>query len=330
MPRMSILVTGGAGYVGSATVDLLRARGEHVVVVDDLVHGHREALDEDVPLFVGRVGDRSLIERVCREFSVDACVHFAARCYVGESVTEPRRYFEDNVADSTALLGALLDRGVTRVVFSSTCATYGEPRQVPMTEEHVQEPVNPYGWSKLFVERILRSYDAAYQLRFCALRYFNAAGATARRGEHHDPETHLIPIVLDVAAGRRSHVSVFGNDYPTPDGTAIRDYVHIEDLGRAHLLAIDHLRAGGMSTLCNLGTGQGHSVLEVIDAARALTGKPIAVEMGARRAGDPPRLVAAAARAARELGWRPERAELADIIESAWRWRREHPQGYAR
>jgi UDP-glucose 4-epimerase len=330
MPRMSILVTGGAGYVGSVTVDLLRARGEELVVIDDLRHGHRDALDADVPLFVGRVGDGALVQRVCREFSVDACVHFAARCYVGESVTEPRRYFEDNVSDSTALLGGLLDQGVKHVVFSSTCATYGEPRQVPMAEDHAQEPVNPYGWSKLFVERILRSYDAAYGLRFCALRYFNAAGATAKRGEHHDPETHLIPIVLDVAAGKRSHVSVFGNDYPTPDGTAIRDYIHIEDLGRAHLLAIDRLRAGAASELCNLGTGQGHSVLEVINAARAVTGKPIAVEMGPRRAGDPPRLVAAAGLAERVLGWRPGRADLAGIIETAWTWRLAHPQGYAR
>jgi UDP-glucose-4-epimerase GalE len=330
MRRMSILVTGGAGYVGSVTVDLLRARGEHVVVVDDLRHGHRDALDEDVPLLVGSVGDRALIERACREFSVDACVHFAARINVGESVTDPRRYFEDNAAESTTLLGALLDRGVKHVVFSSTCAVYGEPRQIPIPDDHGQDPVNPYGWSKLLIERVLRSYDAAYGLRFCALRYFNAAGATAKRGEHHAPETHLIPIVLEAAAGCRRSVSVFGDDYPTPDGTAVRDYVHIEDLGRAHLRSLDYLRGGGASELCNLGTGEGHSVLEVIDTVRAITGQPVAVEIGPRRAGDPPRLVASAERAARVLGWRPERAELADIIASAWQWRVAHPTGYAR
>jgi UDP-glucose 4-epimerase len=327
---MAILVTGGAGYVGSVTVDLLRARGEQVVVVDDLRYGHRDALEADVPLFVGRVGEREVVQRACREYSVDACVHFAARCYVGESVTDPRRYYEDNVSDTTSLLGTLLDAGVRNIVFSSTCATYGVPRQVPIPDDHDQNPVNPYGWSKLFVERILRGYDAAYGLRFCALRYFNAAGATEKRGEHHDPETHLIPIVLEVASGRRPHVSVFGDDYPTPDGTAIRDYTHIEDLGRAHLRAVDHLRAGGASELCNLGTGTGHSVLEVINVVRAVTGRPITVQMSARRAGDPPCLVAAAGRAQRVLAWRPERADLAGIIESAWRWRLAHPQGYAR
>jgi UDP-glucose 4-epimerase len=325
---MAVLVTGGSGYIGSVTVDLLRARGEEVVVVDDLERGHREALDPDVPLYKGRVGDEALIRRVCREHRVDACVHFAALCYVGESVTEPRRYYERNVCDSAGLVGALLDAGVARFVFSSTCATYGEPAQVPIPDDHPQAPVNPYGWSKFFVERMLRSYDVADGLRFFALRYFNAAGATARRGEHHNPETHIIPIVLDVAAGARPHVTVFGDDYPTPDGTAIRDYIHIEDLGAAHLAALDRLRAGAASDLCNLGTGTGYSVLQVIDTARAVTGKPIALQKGPRRPGDPPRLVADASRASRVLGWTPRRPELASIIESAWKWRLEHPRGY--
>jgi UDP-glucose 4-epimerase len=325
---MAVLVTGGSGYIGSVTVDLLRARGEEVVVVDDLERGHREALDPDVPLYQGLVGDEALIGRVCREHRVDACVHFAARCYVGESVEHPRRYYERNVSDSAGLVGALMDAGVNRFVFSSTCATYGEPTQVPIPDDHPQAPVNPYGWSKFFVERMLRSYDAAYGLRFFALRYFNAAGATARRGEHHDPETHIIPLVLDVAAGTRPHVTVFGEDYPTPDGTAIRDYIHIEDLGAAHLAALDRLRAGSASDLCNLGTGTGYSVLEVIDTARTVTGKPITVQKGPRRPGDPPRLVADASRAARVLGWKPQRPALASIIESAWKWRLEHPRGY--
>jgi UDP-glucose 4-epimerase len=327
---MSILVTGGTGYIGSVTVDLLRARGEEVVVIDDVERGHREALDPDVPLYPGSVGDRVLVERVCRHHDVDACVHFAALCYVGESVQDPRRYYERNVAEGAGLFAALLDAGVKRVVFSSTCATYGEPAEVPIPDDHPQHPSNPYGWSKLFLERILRSYDAAYGLKFCALRYFNAAGATSRRGEHHEPETHLIPIVLEVAAGRRPHVSVFGSDYPTPDGTAIRDYIHVEDLGAAHLLALDHLRRGGASELCNLGTGTGHSVLEVIETARRVTGRPIAVETGPRRPGDPARLVARAERAERILGWRPRLVDLAEIVESAWRWHLIHPLGYGR
>jgi len=327
---MAILVTGGSGYIGSVTVDLLRARGDEIVVLDDLARGHREALDSDVPLYQGSVGDRALVQRLCREHRIDACVHFAALCYVGESVQDPRRYFERNVCDSAGLVGALADAGVRTFVFSSTCATYGEPAQVPIPDDHPQAPVNPYGWSKLFLERLLASYDAAYGFRFCALRYFNAAGATEKRGEHHDPETHLIPLVLDVAAGRRPHITVFGDDYPTPDGTAIRDYIHIEDLGAAHLLALDRLRAGGESLLCNLGTGQGFSVLEVIEAARAVTGRPIAVEKGPRRPGDPPRLVANAVRAARALGWSPKHADLRTIIDTAWRWRLAHPHGYAR
>lgn len=325
---MSILVTGGAGYIGSVTVDLLRARGEHVVVLDDLRRGHREALDAEVPLYTGSVGDRTLVARVCHEHTIEACVHFAALAYVGESVTDPRIYFERNVGDTMGLLGGLLDAGVKRFVFSSTCATYGEPVEVPIPDEHPQSPANPYGWTKLFVERILKTYDPAYGLKFVALRYFNAAGATDKRGEHHEPETHLIPLVLDVAAGQRPHISVFGSDYPTPDGTAIRDYIHIEDLGDAHLRALDHLRRGGASECLNLGTGNGFSVLEVIETARKVTGRPVEAKIGPRREGDPARLVAKAGKAERVLGWKPKNMDLSSIVESAWRWKQKHPRGY--
>ena len=325
---MALLVTGGAGYIGSVTVDLLRSAGEQVVVLDDLVMGHRSAVDADVPFYQGQVGDRALVDRILGEHRIDACVHFAALAAVGESVEHPRRYYAGNVGQGIALLDQLLAGGVRRFVFSSTCATYGEPQGGAISEEHPQSPTSPYGWSKLMVERILRTYDEAYGLRFVALRYFNAARATPRRGEDHDPETHLIPIVLDVAAGKRSHVSVFGSDYPTPDGTAIRDYIHVSDLASAHRLALEHLRRGGASELLNLGTGTGNSVLEVLESARRTTGLPVESRMSPRRAGDPARLVAAAARVRSVLGWQPEHASIDDIVASAWQWRQAHPNGY--
>jgi UDP-glucose 4-epimerase len=282
-----------------------------------------------VPFHHGRVGDRALVGRIVEEHGVDACIHFAALAYVGESVTQPARYWENNVSEGVALLGALVEAGVRRFVFSSTCATYGEPRQVPIPEDHPQWPANPYGWSKLMLERTLASYSEAYGLRYAALRYFNAAGATEKLGEHHEPETHLIPLVLDAAAGRRSHIAVFGTDYPTPDGSAIRDYVHVLDLAEAHALALGYLVKGGASAAFNLGTGQGHSVLEVIEAARRVTGRPIEVRLEDRRAGDPAQLVSAGGRAGSVLGWQPRHAGLETIVESAWRWRQAHPEGYA-
>jgi UDP-glucose 4-epimerase len=325
---MAILITGGAGYIGSVTAAWLCEAGEDVVILDDLRRGHRAALPDGAPFHEGRVGDRALVGRIVAEHAVDACIHFAALAYVGESVSKPALYFENNVAEGIALLGALVDGGVRRFVFSSTCATYGEPREVPIPEDHPQSPANPYGWSKLMLERTLASYSEAYGLRSVALRYFNAAGATAKLGEHHEPETHLIPLVLDVAAGRRSHVAVFGTDYPTPDGTAIRDYVHVLDLAAAHALALDHLRAGGASDAFNLGTGTGHSVLEVIESARRVTGRAIEARPEGRRAGDPARLVAAGGRSGSVLGWQPRHADLGEIVESAWRWRLAHPEGY--
>ena len=319
---MSILITGGAGYIGSVTTELLRARGESVVVLDNLSRGHRDAVATGVPFYEGNAGDRELVMRIVREHNIDACIHFAAFAYVGESVKQPDLYYENNVEQGIRLLGALLATGVRRFVFSSTCATYGEPQRIPIEEDHAQMPTNPYGWSKLFLERIMSDYDRSYQLRFVALRYFNAAGATAQRGERHDPETHLIPLVLNAAHGESKHVTVFGDDYPTKDGTCVRDYIHVSDLAAAHALALDYLRAGNASTAINLGNGQGYSVLEVIEAARTVTKRDIGIDMQGRRAGDPSHLVADAAKARAVLGWQPQHTDLAAIIGSAWEWRK--------
>src|SRR5262249_2889517 len=252
---------------------------------------------------------------------VKSCIHFAALGYVGESVEMPARYFENNVAEGIALLGALLDGGVNRFVFSSTCATYGEPMTVPMSEQHPQQPTNPYGWSKLFIERIMQAYDVAYGLKFVALGYFNAAGATHRLGEDHQPETHLVPNVLAAAQGEIPAVSVFGNDYPTEDGTPVRDYIHVEDLGRAHILALEYLEAGGQSQCINLGNGRGYSVLQVIEAAPEVTRGRIGTKVLSRRPGDPSHLVADASKAAELLGWKPLYPDLTSILRSDWEWR---------
>ncbi|HEX8144618.1 MAG TPA: UDP-glucose 4-epimerase GalE [Pyrinomonadaceae bacterium] len=326
---MAILVTGGAGYIGSVTAELLRARGEHVVVLDDLFRGHREAVPSGEPFYEGKIGDRELLARIMREHDIEACIHFAALAYVGESVLDPARYFINNVEQGVALLDSLLSANVRRLVFSSTCATYGEPQHVPISEEHPQSPTNPYGWSKLFMERIMQSYDPAYGLRYVALRYFNACGASENLGEDHEPETHLIPNVLAAAQGRLPAVSVFGNDYPTPDGTPIRDYIHVSDLGSAHILALDYLRAEGLSDYINLGNGQGYSVMQVIETAREVTGRPIPVKVEPRRAGDPSRLVANAEKARSLLGWKPAYPDLTSIIRTDWEWRLNHPHGYA-
>ncbi len=325
---MAILVTGGAGYIGSVTVELLRQKGEKVVVLDNLYRGHKEAVDPEVPFYEGDIGDRKLIQRISMEHELESCVHFAALAYVGESVADPARYFENNVEQGIGLVGGLVMAGVKRIVFSSTCATYGEPEQVPIPETHRQWPANPYGWSKFFMERILESYDAAYGLKFVALRYFNASGATPTRGEHHEPESHLIPNVLFAAVGKLPQVSVFGDKYPTPDGTAIRDYIHVSDLAEAHYLALEHLRRGNNSDYFNLGTGTGYSVMEVIEAARKVTGRAIKVKMEPPRPGDPSRLVAVSDKARRVLGWNPRLQNLETIIQSAWDWHQAHPHGY--
>jgi UDP-glucose 4-epimerase len=327
LKSMAILVTGGAGYIGSVMVDLLLDQDEQVVVLDDLSRGHREALNDAVAFYEGETGNRDLVAQICREHEIEACIHFAALAYVGESVTEPKLYFERNVAHGIALLDVLTSAGVRKFVFSSTCATYGEPVRVPIDEGHPQQPTNPYGWTKLFMEKILQSYDSAYGLKYVALRYFNAAGATSRRGEHHEPESHLIPNVLSAALGKTPRVSVFGKDYPTPDGTAIRDYIHIGELCVAHLLALTHLRSGKDSECLNLGNGEGYSVLEVIEAARRLTNSNIDIKFEDRRAGDPSRLVADATRARSVLDWNPK-LKLDSIISSAWDWHQAHPNGY--
>jgi UDP-glucose 4-epimerase len=316
-----ILVTGGAGYIGSVTTRLLVARGEQVVVLDNLSRGYRNAVAADAPFYQGSVGDSELIGRIAREHQIEACVHFAAFAYVGESVSEPARYFENNVAQGIGLLNALIESGVNRFVFSSSCATYGEPQQIPITESHPQQPTNPYGWSKLIMERALDSFDRAYGFKFVALRYFNAAGATETLGESHEPETHLVPNVLKAAQGRLRELQVFGDKYPTPDGTAIRDYIHVADLGAAHIQALNYLRAGGASEFINLGNGMGHSVMEVIETARRVTGRSIPFTIAPPRPGDPSHLVGDARKARNLLGWSPEFPELETILSSDWEWR---------
>jgi len=317
-----ILVTGGAGYIGSHYVQYALELGFEVVVLDNLAYGHRQAVPDSVPFVEGDMGDRSLMDSLFTKYNIDSVVHFAAFAYVGESVTAPAKYYHNNTVSTLNVLDAMLAHGVKNFVFSSTCATYGNPQYVPMDEKHPQDPINPYGETKYFVERILHSYDHAYGLKYTALRYFNAAGADPRGriGESHDPETHLIPFVLQVAKGVRPKVSVFGTDYDTPDGTCIRDYIHILDLAQAHDLALKRLKAGGDSTAFNLGTENGNSVKDVIATCERVTGKQIPTEFGPRRAGDPPRLVASAGKARAELGWKPEYSDLEPIIATAWEW----------
>jgi UDP-arabinose 4-epimerase len=320
---MKILVTGGAGYVGSHAVRVLDAKGFEIVVLDDLSKGHREAVPPAL-LEEGSLLDRGRLEDVFRRHRPDAVMHFASHCAAGESVEDPRKYFRDNLTGAIQLFEAVLDHGVRRVVFSSTCAVYGAPVRVPMDEDHPQAPVNPYGETKLAIEKMLRAYDAAYGLRSACLRYFNAAGADPAGGigEKHDPEGHLIPRILDVAHAGTGTVTVNGTDYPTPDGTCVRDYVHVTDLGEAHALALAWMERADRSGAFNLGTGKGHSVTEVIDIVRRITGQPIAIATGPRREGDPPVLVACADRARGELGWEPRYSSLETIVGTAWTWRR--------
>jgi UDP-glucose 4-epimerase len=323
-----ILVTGGAGYIGGVTSKLLLALGESVVILDDLSRGHRASVSSDISLYQGDIGDRELLRRITSEHDIEACIHFAALAYVGESVSNPARYFQNNVESGIRLLEGLREANVKLMVFSSTCATYGEPIKIPIAEDHPQQPTNPYGWSKLFMERIMESYDRAYGLRFVALRYFNACGAAGDIGEDHHPETHLIPNVLNAALGKLSSVHVFGNTYPTDDGTPVRDYIHVSDLADAHVRALAYLREGGKSDRVNLGTGHGYSVLQVIETAKQVTQRPIPITIEPPRPGDPSRLVADASYANVLLGWRPRHSDLTEIIQSDWDWRLKHPAGY--
>ena len=325
---MAILVTGGAGYIGSVAVEDLRKQDEKVIVLDNLAYGHREAVDSSVPFYEGDIGDELLVQMILSEHEIEACMHFSAFAFVGESVEKPQIYYKNNFVQTLKLLDVLIENDVKKFIFSSTCATYGEPQYIPIDEKHPQSPTNPYGWSKFMVERALADYDAAYNLKYVALRYFNACGASDGCGEDHNPETHLIPLILFAAQGKRDSISIFGDDYPTPDGTAVRDYIHISDLSQAHLLALEHLRKGGDSEFINLGNGGGYSVKEVVEAARKITGKEIEAKIAPRRAGDPSRLVADAAKAREVLGWNPQFPEIERIIESAWAWHSANPEGY--
>jgi UDP-glucose-4-epimerase GalE len=318
---MSVLIVGGAGYIGSQTAKCVARAGLTPVVFDNLVYGHEWAVKWG-PLVRGDLSDSALVERVLVEHKVSSVIHFAAYAYVGESVKSPRKYFRNNVVNTLNLLDAMVDRGVRDIVFSSTCATYGEPRSVPISESHPQQPVNPYGESKLAVERILHWYESAYGLRSAALRYFNAAGADpeGELGEDHDPETHLIPLALAAARDGGAELSIYGTDYPTADGTAVRDYIHVADLAEAHYLALQHLGRHGGGLRLNLGTGAGHSVKEVVSAVESVSGRRVRAREVGRRAGDPPALVADAREAERVLGWRPSHPDLETIIEHAFRW----------
>ena len=319
---MNILVTGGAGYIGSHTAKQLARDGSTPVVIDHLQRGHREAVKWG-PLIQADVGDRTAVDQAFQQYSIEAVLHFAAYAYVGESMQAPELYFRNNVLNTLNLLDAMRVRGVQTIVFSSTCATYGQPRQIPITEDHIQEPINPYGESKRMVERLLHWYGEIYGLRWVALRYFNAAGADreGELGENHDPETHLIPLAISAALGDRAALEIYGTDYDTPDGTAIRDYLHVTDLAEAHLAALRYLDAGGPSTAFNLGTGSGHSVREVIATVESVSGRAVPVQEVGRRSGDPPRLVADASKAARILGWRAQQSSLPEIIQTAWNWK---------
>lgn len=321
--RMRVLVTGGAGYIGSVVIEELLTGGHDVVAYDDLSTGHRDAVVAPARLVEGDLLDPAAVGEALRAHRIDAVVHMAGRALVGESVADPAGYYRTNVTGGLVLLESMRAAGVSILVFSSTAAVYGDAAKQPIDESDPLLPTNPYGETKLAFERALRWYGAAYGLRAISLRYFNAAGATVRNGERHAPETHLIPLVLHAATGRGGPITIFGDDYPTPDGTCVRDYVHVSDLARAHVLALAALAGAGHEPAYNLGRGAGTSVHDVIEVARQVTGRDIPVRVAPRRQGDPPRLVASAERIAGELGWRPTRPTLEDIIESAWRWMRD-------
>ena len=318
---MKVLITGGAGYIGSHTCKALAAAGHTPVVLDNLSAGHRWAVKWG-PLVIGDIADRPLLRSTLSRFKIGAVIHFAAHAYVGESIEQPRKYFDNNVVGTLALLDAVLDAGVDKLVFSSSCATYGVPRQLPIAEDHPQDPINPYGASKLFVENILSWYERAYGLRYTNLRYFNAAGADpdGEIGEDHGPETHLVPLVIAAAQGSNAEIEIFGTDYDTADGTAVRDYVHVCDLAAAHVKALDRLLAGGASASINLGTGRGHSIRDVILAVEAVSRRAVPVIEGGRRPGDPPALIADPRLGQSLLGWKPLKSDLPTIVETAWAW----------
>ena len=323
MNNKTILVTGGAGYIGSHAVLALKRAGYEVVVLDNLVYGHRDLVEKlQVNLIVGDTSDRTLLDNLFANHNISAVMHFAAYAYVGESVTDPSKYYRNNVIGTLTLLDAMMAASIKKFVFSSTCATYGIPKTVPIPEDHPQNPINPYGASKLMVERMLSDFDTAYEFKSVCFRYFNAAGADPNGllGEDHNPETHLIPLVLQTALGKRESVSIFGTDYDTSDGTCIRDYIHVTDLANAHVLGLEYLLNGGDSTVFNLGNGNGFSVQEVIETAKEVTGKEIKVQKCDRRPGDPPILVGSSDKARTIIGWHPQYGDLKDILSHAWKW----------
>ncbi|RED56750.1 UDP-glucose 4-epimerase GalE [Cohnella lupini] len=328
---MAVLVTGGAGYIGSHAVAALLEQGEQVVIVDNLYQGHRNAILGG-KLYEGDLRDADFLAKVFQENDIDGVIHFAANSLVGESMKDPGKYYHNNVYGTLCLLEQMQKAGVSRIVFSSTAATYGEPERVPIDEFDRTLPTNTYGETKLAMEKMIRWFDVAHGIKFVSLRYFNAAGAheSGKIGEDHSPETHLVPLVLQVALGQREHISVFGDDYDTEDGTCIRDYVHVSDLADAHILALGRLRKGEDSAIYNLGSGNGYSVKQVIDVSRKVTGHSIPAAIEPRRAGDPAVLIASSDRARKELGWTPRRDKLEDIVTSAWNWHRENPTGYAK
>lgn len=327
---MAILVLGGAGYIGSHAVDQLIEQGKQVVVVDNLLTGHRQAIHPAATFNEGDIRDKAFLQSVFEKETIDGVIHFAASSLVGESVEKPLKYFNNNVYGMQVLLEVMKEHQVKHIVFSSTAATYGEPDHSPITEETPTNPKNPYGESKLIMEKMMRWCDEAYGMKYVALRYFNVAGAKsdASIGEDHDPETHLVPIILQAALGQRKEVAIFGEDYDTPDGTCVRDYVHVEDLIAAHLLALEYLQKGNESNVFNLGSNHGYSVKEMVEAARNVTKKEIPARVAPRRAGDPSTLVASSEKARKVLGWKPVYTDVEAIIETAWNWHVSHPNGY--
>ena len=327
---MKVLVLGGAGYIGSHTVKALCEENIDVVVADNLVTGHIEAVDSRAKFYKGDIRDINFLDDLFSKEKIDAVIHFAAYSLVGESVTDPLKYYDNNLCGTKVLLESMVKNNVDKIVFSSTAATYGEPENIPILESDRTEPTNPYGETKLSMEKMFKWTANAHGLRFVSLRYFNACGAdeSGKIGEAHNPETHLIPIILQVPNGQREFVSIFGNDYPTKDGTCIRDYIHVTDLAQAHILAVKYLMNGGNSDIFNLGNGVGFSVRAVIETARKVTGHPIPVKDVERRAGDPAQLIASSEKAKKVLGWKPEHDSLEEIIASAWNWHKNHPNGY--
>ena len=329
---MSVLVLGGAGYIGSHTVYELIERGEDVIVADNLQTGHIEAVHPKAGFYKGDIRDKNFLDEIFKKEKIDAVIHFAANSLVGESMTDPLKYYDNNLYGTMILLKSMVENGIDKIVFSSTAAVYGEPENIPILETDRTEPTNTYGETKLSMEKMFKWVSRAHNLRYVSLRYFNACGAhvSGKIGEAHNPESHLIPIILQVPNGQRKEVSIFGDDYPTKDGTCIRDYIHVTDLAQAHILAVDYLRKGNSSDIFNLGNGVGFTVKEVIETARKVTGHPVPAVISQRRAGDPAQLIASSEKAKAVLGWKPQHADIEEIIATAWKWHKNHPDGFSK